>query len=240
MPHPSCCPAAPAAAVFLAGRGAPGLAVAGVLIGSVFLAAACRFPAAAFGAGRLLPGTAEDLVLDPGQRVLQDVPQAAGRVRADRLGVPGGSPQLLGEVKCHPLQVPDQARVRPASPRRLSLTARTSRTSRPSRPSRLFSPAAPASPAGPAGPAGPVVEAGPVTGLVPRARLLPAASRPARAGPFTARAGRLLAAVSLPGTCFAVQLVTRLPGAVAHLLAGAPGLLPRRVACPLLAVPDLS
>src|SRR6266536_673330 len=168
MPHPSCCPAAPAAGAFLAGRGAPGLAGAGVLIGSVFLAAAvfpagrgapglagagvlvgsvflaaaCRFPAAAFGAGRLLPGTAEDLVLDPGQRVLQDVPQAAGRVRADRLGVPGGSPQLLGEVKCHPLQVPDQARVRPASPRRLSLTARTSRTSRPSRPSRLFSPAA--------------------------------------------------------------------------------------------------
>src|SRR6266542_1946864 len=206
MPYPSCCPVAgaalaaaafPAAGAFLAGRGAPGLAVAGVLIGSVFLAAACRFPAAAFGAGRLLPGTAEDLVLDPGQRVLQDVPQAAGRVRADRLGVPGGSPQLLGEVKRHPLQVPDQARVRPASPRRLSLTARTSR---PSRPSRLFSPAAPASPAGPAGPAGPVVEAGPVTGLVPRARLLPAASRPARAGPLTARAGRLLAAVSLPGT----------------------------------------
>src|SRR5262249_48532369 len=56
-------------------------------------------------------GAAEHLVLDPGQRVLEDRPQVAEGVLADELRVPRGLAQVPGEIDGQPFQVAEQAGV---------------------------------------------------------------------------------------------------------------------------------
>src|SRR5690242_1719379 len=63
----------------------------------------------------------EDLGLDPVERLVEDHPQVGQCVLADRLGVPGGRPQVAGELPGQPLQVTvaaagGAARARPAAP----------------------------------------------------------------------------------------------------------------------------
>ena len=63
----------------------------------------------------------EHLGLDPVERLVEDHPQVGQRVLADRLGVPGGRPQVARELPGQPLQVTvaaagGPARARPATP----------------------------------------------------------------------------------------------------------------------------
>ena len=69
-----------------------------------------------------VPGrAAEYLVLDPGQRILEDRSQVTERVLANGLGIPRGPAQVPGEIDGQPLQVAQQPGVeargtRPAAP----------------------------------------------------------------------------------------------------------------------------
>src|SRR5262249_58988382 len=63
----------------------------------------------------------EHLGPDPVERLIEDHPQVGQRVLADRLGVPGGRPQVARELPGQPLQVTVAAaggstRARPATP----------------------------------------------------------------------------------------------------------------------------
>jgi hypothetical protein len=54
-------------------------------------------------------------ILDPADRVVENLPEFAHGVVADGLGVPGGGPQVSGELLGQPFKVTVGARVRPAA-----------------------------------------------------------------------------------------------------------------------------
>src|SRR5262249_24818526 len=167
-------------------------------------------------------GAAEDLVLYPGQRVLEYGPQVTERVLADGLGVPRGLAQLPGEVDGHPFQVAEHARAEPGGPRP--------------------APAAAPPPAGPLLPVLPVLRRGPVGPFaVPALGLLALVPGvlPLLPGVLPVPLGLLARGVTgLPGRVVGVGvagggvpgLVPGPPGALPDLVPGPPGPLPRGLA----------
>src|SRR5580700_12209121 len=101
-------------------------------------------------------GIAEHLVLDPGQRVLEDRAQVAERVLADGLGVPRRLAQFPAEVEREPFQVAEQGRVQAGGAGPAAAAP----------PAGGRAPGPVAGPAAPAGPARPALRRGPV-GPVP-------------------------------------------------------------------------
>src|SRR5690242_5382479 len=89
----------------------------------------------------------EHLGPDPVDRLVQDSPQVAQCVLADRLGLPGRRAQFPAELLGQPFQVTVGVRVGPAVPGRTR-------------------PAAPAGPAGPLAPLALAPAAGPVAGFL--------------------------------------------------------------------------